>query len=544
MLSLTIFLLVSLEVINMPVIINNEYNSSNRTTLDFKNKVPKAAQEFLWNFTANNEVRSVDVSGDGKYIIAGSHDGRIYVFNSNNNNTLWTYNTGSELRSVAMSYNGSYMVGGCANGYIYCFHISSNQSLWNYTTGQEILTVDISATGEFIAAGGRSNIVYYFNNTAADPKTPLWSFNTGNDIWAVELSANGSYIAAGNGAGWLYFFNNSITIPKAYEWADRTPGMGTPWEIDISDDGFYIACGDYAGTSNHVSFYNRTSDIPMWNYSIGAWLEGIAISGDGKYVVAGARTNRVYLFDGMNTVNPYLWEDFLGDYCWTVDISKNGEYIIAGTYDSGSNPQIYLYEKASNSPILQHAAPGGLGIWSVAASDNGEYFAAGTYSDKIITFYQNIPSAPPGPINLTHTASNPDDDGVFNLVWNESIGVETYAIYNCTQFITQFNSSVKEMTSGLINNDPFEISGIDNGTYYYVVVARNIDGNATSNCVEINVQISPSTNGGPNGNGNGFNIIEFLTSPLGIVMIGSLIATVSVIIIIIKKKGSDKLRNE
>jgi hypothetical protein len=101
---------------------------------------------------------------------------------------------------------------------------------------------------------------------------------------------------------------------------------------------------------------------------------------------------------------------------------------------------------------------------------------------------------------------------------------------------------VIEIASGL-NNYSYYISGLSNGTYYYVIAAFNTIGNSTSNCINITIAIPPSDNGGgPDGPGNGgepeFNLLEFLLSPLGIGIISAIGVALGVFIIIQKKKGS------
>ncbi len=491
-----------------------------------ENFIPKTAQENIWNYTTGNDVRSVDVSGNGQYIVAGSHDGKIYFFDSDSNVTLWTYNTGAELRSVAISENGSYIIGGAANGWVYCFYKSTNQTIWNYSlSGQEVLTVAISEDGQYMAAGGRSNIVYFFNNTPADPKSALWSYNTGDDVWAIDLCYNGSYIVVGNGFGWLFLFDSSIGSPKNYIWRDTTVG-GHPWTVSISDNGFYIASGGYGdATNNNISLYCRTSGEPIWTYGIGsAWVQGVSISGDGKYIAASARENyRVYLFNATKITNPLIWYDNLGDYVWCVDISKNGEYIIAGTYDVGSKPQIYIYEKASNTPLCQYAAPGSFGIWSVAASRSGNYFVAGTYADKIQTYHQSVP-LPPESFQLHTNAGSPDTDGNFNLYWDVSTNALNYSLYWSQNPITDVDYA-NLIVSGNTNRT-YDIKGKTDGSYHYIVMAFNDDGNHTSNCLPITVQTNSNGEGNDDDDTNDddkgpTSVTDFLFSLPGVIIIGS-----------------------
>ena len=59
-----------------------------------------------------------------------------------------------------------------------------------------------------------------------------------------------------------------------------------------------------------------------------------------------------------------------------------------------------------------------------------------------------------------------------------------YSIYVYNSYITQVNSSVV-LLEVQIGNSPYLISGLLDGTYYYVVVAFNEYGNTSSNCIQV-----------------------------------------------------------
>jgi len=86
----------------------------------------------LWKFKARDEIWGVDISADGRYIVAGSRDNAFYLLNS------------------------------------------IGELLSKYTTKYFVSSVAISATGEYSVAGSYDNNIYYFVKTSVRPPKPTY----------------------------------------------------------------------------------------------------------------------------------------------------------------------------------------------------------------------------------------------------------------------------------------------------------------------------------------------------------------------------------
>lgn len=96
----------------------------------------------------------------------------------------------------------------------------------------------------------------------------------------------------------------------------------------------------------------------------------------------------------------------------------------------------------------------------------------------------------PGPFTLSSSADNPDDDGIFDLIWTESSGTDNYSIYRHSKFITILNESLS-LVMNQNASSPHSITGLTDGSYYYVVVAYNETGYTLSNCILVIVEFPP-----------------------------------------------------
>jgi len=117
---------------------------------------------------------------------------------------------------------------------------------------------------------------------------------------------------------------------------------------------------------------------------------------------------------------------------------------------------------------------------------------------------------------INSDAEDPDTDGNFNITWSPSAYADNYSLYVSSSVITDIDGSVTVLLDE-ITNTSYEASGYSNGNYYFLVVARNGNGNTTSSnllvYVEYYVEIpdppSPFTlasdAGNPDVNGN-FNL--------------------------------------
>lgn len=118
------------------------------------------------------------------------------------------------------------------------------------------------------------------------------------------------------------------------------------------------------------------------------------------------------------------------------------------------------------------------------------------------------PSGRPGVFSLSTDAGSPDGDGIFNLIWTSSFTADNYSVYSHTSLITKINGSLNQL-SNQTGLSPFLIQGFANGSYYFVVVAHNANGETLSNVETVDVLIMPG-NGGPTTTIPGYNIIWIL----------------------------------
>lgn len=214
----------------------------------------------LWNYTTGGDMISISLSSDGNYIVAGSSDNKVYLFDKLSSTPLWVYSTEGDVISVSISSDGNYIVVGSNDHKIYLFDKSSPTPLWNCNAGDEILSVAISSDGNYIVAGSQDNKIYLFNKTNS---VPMWNYSTQNIVKSVSISSDGNYIVAGSKDNKVYLFNKLDPIPL---WVQLTGGeVGS---VSISSDGKYIASISdwkivfiYVYSSNELIFFSDSGNL-------------------------------------------------------------------------------------------------------------------------------------------------------------------------------------------------------------------------------------------------------------------------------------------
>ncbi len=127
-------------------------------------------------------------------------------------------------------------------------------------------------------------------------------------------------------------------------------------------------------------------------------------------------------------------------------------------------------------------------------SDGTFYFAVvakntyGTTLSNNIEVVVEIEEPEPGPFTLTSDAGSPDPDGNFTLTWTPSNFADNYSLYVYSSLITEINGSLTLLLDE-VTDLSYEAFDYSDGTYFFVVVAKNTAGTTLSNNIEVVVEI-------------------------------------------------------
>jgi WD40 repeat protein len=286
-------------------------------------------------------------------------------------NKSWVYSLTNDYEeyesSIAISDDGNYLVVGSANDNLYLFNKWSAIPVWTYKMQYDISGVDISSDGNYIVAGVRNEELYLFNRNYP---IPIW-INESAGGGPVSISQDGSIILSSPGR--IYIFHKSSPNPL---WINS---YGGSWSV-ISNKGNYISTVD---PDRNLNFYSINNSDPIWSFAQGDFTLKIAISSNGEYLCAGGQDRYFYLFNNsdMNPKTP-MWSYKSSNYIRTVAISSDGFYSIAGTTQG-----VHLFVMNNSNPIMTNNLLGE--VISLDMSSDGQYYCVGVASNAIYLFDQN-----------------------------------------------------------------------------------------------------------------------------------------------------------
>ncbi len=149
----------------------------------------------------DSPVWTAATSRDGKYSVYGldSADAytSIFLFSNDKNTPFKTWTTDWWVRSVDISSNGKYIVAGSGDHNTYLIDRDKDEPVWKFEADERVGSVSISQDGNYIAAGSKDKKVYILSK---ESKIPLWNYKTDSWVASVAISANGTHIVAGTGA--------------------------------------------------------------------------------------------------------------------------------------------------------------------------------------------------------------------------------------------------------------------------------------------------------------------------------------------------------
>ncbi|MCX6641345.1 MAG: T9SS type A sorting domain-containing protein [bacterium] len=379
-------------------------------------------QEVLWTVEHPTAIaNNVDISGNGVTMLTG------WYLNDKKTSKYAVQGTGTPIWDYAQSPNFYIPVSSsddagvlASTGDVTPLNVwlsgAGPTPSWQFTYPPGYLGVDVNVSdnGTYIAAvarldGGTTGKLFLFNSTSA---TPVWEidYDAANQVNGVEISEDNNWILVTTYSNFYVF--NLPGHSLFYTGSNYSQTMG-----GMDADAEYVATGDFYGVL-HVYQRNASGYTPVWTYTMGGWVTAVDISSNGQKVMAGNFTyspvngGKVQAFNIGSSTPLWTYSQY-GDYVSSVALCDDGSKGVAGSWgmlDATFGDVFTAFNISDGSVILNLRddldEPGT--IFDVAISDDGHYAVCGGKSVHARTFgnggeIYSIELAPPSPSNVTVT---------------------------------------------------------------------------------------------------------------------------------------------
>jgi hypothetical protein len=312
-----------------------------------------------WEYLTRGHVLDVSISSGGEYIVAGSQDAYLYLFNKKGQ-AVWGQNLGTPVLRVMVSPNGEYICTTTFDNIISLFNIQG-ALLWRRRVNRPVMGMDMTNDGNYVALGSDNRNIYVVAANGA----LIWNQKVGGEVRHVTITRDGRYTIIGSYDAFIYCFDHSGNL----YWSYKT--MGPIEALGINGSADYILT---ASADRRTYFLNRSGSM-IWNPKNVEAVRHVEVSDQGNLMVEAMGEDVLVLAkDGK-----VLHRAKSGGMISAMAISESGEYVVVGCH----NNKVTMFDKGLQQ-LWQCETSGE--VTSLAVSEKGHYIVAGCKDRKVYMF--------------------------------------------------------------------------------------------------------------------------------------------------------------
>ncbi|MCL2115400.1 MAG: DUF4062 domain-containing protein [Methanobrevibacter sp.] len=319
-------------------------------------------------------VESVCFSDDGNYVVSGSVDNSIYIWDWNKQRVIKRLKGHTDyVDSVCFSDDGKYVVSGSGDNSV---------RIWDWKEEKEIkklkghttivFSVCFSSDGKYVVSGSGDNSVRIWD-WKEEREVKKLERHTGT-VTSVCFSSDGKYVVSGSG-------DNSVRI---WDWKEEREvkklegHTNRVMSVCFSSDGKYVASG------------SEDNSVCVWDWKK-SWrkvkkLEGhrnrvmsVCFSHDDRFIASGSYDNSICIWDWKKQEKIKKLEGHT-NLVMSVCFSKDDKYIVSGSYDN--SVRVWDWGKSWRKKVKKlegHRSR----VMSVCFSSDDRFIASGSYDNSI-----------------------------------------------------------------------------------------------------------------------------------------------------------------
>ena len=274
----------------------------------------------------SNGINSVAISSDNRYIVSGSDDKTVRLWDFKSGKLLKTLNGHSNsVNSVAISSDNRYIVSGSSDKTVKLWDVNSGNFLKTFSEHlSSVNSIAISSDSKYIVSG------------SWDKTVKLWDVNSGkllktfrghySTIYSVAISSDNRYIVSGSWDNTVKLWEiNSGKLLKTLNGHSNSVNS-----VAISSDNRYIVSGSSDKT---VKLWDISSGKQLKNFNIFSVVNSVKISADNRYIISGNSDRTAKLWSISNSDKPLKTLNEKYSLIKSVAISNDNKHIVSSTID-------------------------------------------------------------------------------------------------------------------------------------------------------------------------------------------------------------------
>jgi len=339
--------------------------------------IQASAQQIILNknnvhLAASN---SVVFSPDGKYLVVGSNDYTIKVWDLQFGIPITILKHNGVINSLAFSPDGQNLASASSDSTIKIWNVSGWKEIRSLPKDKSsVKAISFSSDGKIIASGSYQTIKLWNLKTFKEIK----SF-TGHSAYITSLSfsPDGKYFVSGGEDCKIKLWDLKTREEV------RCFDYHTQWvkSVGFSPDGKYIASGSVDKTTRLWEIQSKRKNDPLQKHNGG--IHSVSFSANGKYLASGGADKKIKVWDiclekNIRTIS----SDAVIN---SLTYSPDGKYLVSAV-DDGS---VIIWESANGKKVatLMHLSSN-LKDW-IVYTPNGKY--DGRNCDKYLQHASNSP---------------------------------------------------------------------------------------------------------------------------------------------------------
>ena len=217
-------------------------SGDNITAIDFRNVYffNKNSHNEVWNsYIESQEMTTVSISPDGRYIAAGTLDGNVYVYLSSDEDDTWYHSDPFDGKITKLDFSGdsSHLIIGTSSGRVHVYPSGGGDPI-TVVNSEEITCISANIDSEYYVYGTEDGLVKLLDSFS---ESIVWQKNLGSKVTDCSFNGRGNHVLAGSENGIVLLTN----VDGEELW--RTTVSGNVHSVSLSFKGENIVIGSDSG---------------------------------------------------------------------------------------------------------------------------------------------------------------------------------------------------------------------------------------------------------------------------------------------------------